>query len=77
LLSAALFAFAGKTAWGFAAGLLLFNITMPLTLVAVWGQLPSRPGFAFGLTTLALLRAARPPSFFAFREPSSLYGGRR
>jgi FSR family fosmidomycin resistance protein-like MFS transporter len=36
-------------------GALFFNLTMPITLVAISNSLPGRAGFAFGLTTLALL----------------------
>jgi len=39
-------------------GMLIFNFTMPVTLVAVSNSLPGRPGFSFGLTTLALLLGA-------------------
>ena len=39
-------------------GMFLFNITMPITLVAISNILPGRPGFAFGLTTLALIIGA-------------------
>ena len=41
-------------------GMFLFNITMPITLVAVSNMLPGRPGFAFGLTCLALIIGALP-----------------
>lgn len=44
-------------------GMFLFNITMPITLVAVANVLPGRPGFAFGLTTLALLIGVAPTLF--------------
>ena len=37
------------------AGILLFNMTMPVTLCALVSLMPKNPGFAFGLTTLALL----------------------
>jgi len=74
-LSAALLAFAGKTAPGFAAALILFNVSMPLTLAALYGQLPDRPGFAFGLTTLALLAGALPSFFFALPAGAALWGG--
>ncbi len=43
------------------AGMLLFNMTMPVTLVAVADTLDERPGFAFGLTCLALMTGALPP----------------
>ena len=39
-------------------GMFLFNITMPITLVAISNILPGRPGFAFGLTCLALIFGA-------------------
>jgi FSR family fosmidomycin resistance protein-like MFS transporter len=35
-------------------GVGLFNVTMPITLYMVYRQLPKYPGFAFGLTCLAL-----------------------
>jgi len=35
-------------------GLLCFNIMTAVTLVTIASRLPGRPGFAFGLTTLAL-----------------------
>lgn len=41
-------------------GLFLLNMTMPITLVATVETLPGHPGFAFGLTTLALLIGAIP-----------------
>jgi FSR family fosmidomycin resistance protein-like MFS transporter len=41
-------------------GMFLFNITMPVTLVAISNILPGRPGFAFGLTCLALLIGSLP-----------------
>ncbi|QNU68667.1 hypothetical protein EHE19_009850 [Ruminiclostridium herbifermentans] len=36
-------------------GLVMFNITMSITLWGIASQLKNQPGFAFGLTTLALL----------------------
>jgi FSR family fosmidomycin resistance protein-like MFS transporter len=41
-------------------GMFLFNITMPITLVTISNILPGRPGFAFGLTCLALILGALP-----------------
>lgn len=41
-------------------GIFLFNFTMPVTLVAISNLMPGRPGFAFGLTTFALLIGALP-----------------
>jgi len=50
-------------------GILLFNITMPITLCAVASKFPSNPGLAFGLTTLALLCGNVPTFFFYVSQP--------
>ena len=42
------------------AGILVFNMTMPITLVAIARPLPGHEGFAFGLTCLALFVGATP-----------------
>jgi hypothetical protein len=42
------------------AGTFLFNLSMPVTLVGLAGMLPGKSGFAFGLTTLALIVGALP-----------------
>lgn len=49
------------------AGVFLFNLTMPVTLVVTANMLPGRTGFAFGLTTLALIIGAFP-TFTALRS---------
>jgi len=41
-------------------GMFLFNVTMPVTLVAISNILPGQPAFAFGLTCLALILGAVP-----------------
>jgi FSR family fosmidomycin resistance protein-like MFS transporter len=41
-------------------GMFFFNITMPITLVIISNLLPGRPGFAFGITCLALIMGALP-----------------
>jgi len=41
-------------------GIFLFNMTMPITLVAISNTLQGKPGFSFGLTTLALIAGALP-----------------
>jgi MFS transporter, FSR family, fosmidomycin resistance protein len=51
-----------------ALGLFAFNITMSITLLGVAIQLPNRPGFSFGLTTLALLVGNIPTFFFILSE---------
>ena len=48
-------------------GIILFNMTMPITLGIVAQRLPKNPGLAFGLTTAALLLGA-VPSFFAVKN---------
>lgn len=55
MLSAVLF-FAGNGSWvimGFAV--MFFNMAMPITLTGLVAAMPEDPGFAFGLSTLALL----------------------
>ncbi|MBQ8563373.1 MAG: hypothetical protein IJ443_05755, partial [Firmicutes bacterium] len=47
------------------AGILLFNMTMPVTLCALADLMPKNPGFAFGLTTLALLLGTAVTFFWA------------
>ena len=46
-------------------GIILFNMTMPITLGICAEKLPKNPGLAFGLTTAALLLGTLP-SLFAF-----------
>lgn len=41
-------------------GVFMFNMTMPVTLAVLANILPGRAGFAFGITTLALLIGAFP-----------------
>ncbi len=41
-------------------GMVLFQMTMPVTLMAVYRIFPSEPGFAFGLGALAVLLGALP-----------------
>ena len=47
------------------AGILLFNMTMPVTLCGLASLMPRNPGFAFGLTTLALLTGVGITYFWA------------
>lgn len=49
-------------------GIVLFNITMPITLAVIASKLPYNPGLAFGLTTLALLCGNIPTFFIAVSE---------
>ena len=41
-------------------GLFLFNMTMPVTLVTISNVLPGMEGFAFGLSTLAIISGSFP-----------------
>ena len=61
LLLAAPLVAAGLQQFGAAlTGMLVFQLTMPVTLAAVYLALPRRPGLAFGLPCLALLLGALP-----------------
>ena len=59
LLSAALFCFSGYAVPGVLA-LLLFNMTMPMTLFALSTVMPGVKGFSFGLLTFALFLGYLP-----------------
>ena len=45
---------------GAVVGMLLFQMTMPVTLKAMHLVLPTRPGLAFGIPCVALLLGALP-----------------
>ena len=60
LAAAPLLAWASTYPVAAIAGLLLLNLTMAVTLVAVSEAVPGYPGFSFGLTCLALLLGALP-----------------
>jgi len=60
LLSAPLLAFSGGEPALALAGLVLFQMTMPVTLCAVASLLPTRPATAFGIPSLALILGALP-----------------
>lgn len=65
LVSIPLLCFGNQNAAFCTVGILLFNMTMPITLCAIAGKLPVNPGLAFGLTTLWLLWGNIPTFFFA------------
>ena len=67
--AAVLFFFADHAAAGLAA-LLLFNMTMPITLFALSKAMPDVKGFAFGLLTYALFLGFLP-SFFGMPPVST------
>jgi len=60
LLSTPLIVFAVDTAAGAIVGMLLFQMTMPVTLKAMHHVLPQRPGLAFGIPCAALVVGALP-----------------
>ena len=60
--AAAGFALGGIPVFGLLA-LLCFNMTMPLTLYALWRRFPDYPGASFGCLTLALFLGFLPTYF--------------
>jgi FSR family fosmidomycin resistance protein-like MFS transporter len=60
ILSAPLVTVLVGSAAGAVIGMLLFQMTMPVTLKAMHHVLPSRPGLAFGIPCLALVIGALP-----------------
>lgn len=60
LLSAPLITLFVGNAVGAVLGMLLFQMTMPVTLKAMHHVLPERPGLAFGIPCLALILGAMP-----------------
>ncbi|MBR3952619.1 MAG: hypothetical protein IKJ82_03265 [Oscillospiraceae bacterium] len=63
LLSVPFLAFGKDIIFVSVIGIILFNMTMPITLGILAEKFPKNPGIAFGLTTAALLLGA-VPSFF-------------
>ena len=63
-LAAGLF-FLTENPWAGLSALLAFNMTMPLTLLALAERLPRHRGFAFGLLTFALFLGFLPVYFGA------------
>ena len=77
LISAPLIAFGGSSWPVMIGGLLLFQMTMPVTLVATATLLPGRPGLAFGLNCLAYILGFFPntqPAVRALYGPLTLLG---
>ncbi len=67
LLSAPLLWFGHANPYLVVPGLLLVQLTMPLTLVALVSLMPNRPGLAFGLPCLALVLGVLPTFFDSVR----------
>jgi FSR family fosmidomycin resistance protein-like MFS transporter len=66
LLSAPILAFGAANPVTGLLGILLFNLSMPISLVAISNLFAGRPGLSFGLTTGALLMGALP-TFSAYK----------
>jgi FSR family fosmidomycin resistance protein-like MFS transporter len=60
LASAPLLAFSGGDLWLALPGLVIFQMTMPVTLAAAWRAMPTRPGLAFGGLSFALVAGVLP-----------------
>jgi FSR family fosmidomycin resistance protein-like MFS transporter len=60
LASAPLLAWSGGDLWLALPGLVLFQMTMPVTLAAMVRLMPARPALAFGVLSLALVAGALP-----------------
>ncbi|MBQ9245104.1 hypothetical protein IJ182_02425 [bacterium] len=66
LISSPLIAFGINSPILYIIGIFFFNFTMPVTLTAIANILPDREGYAFGLTTLALILGALP-TFYSIK----------
>jgi FSR family fosmidomycin resistance protein-like MFS transporter len=60
LTSAPLLAFADGQLWIALPGLVIFQMTMPVTLAAAYRALPTYPGLGFGVLSLALVSGTLP-----------------
>jgi FSR family fosmidomycin resistance protein-like MFS transporter len=60
LASAPLLAFSGGDGWLALPGMVIFQMTMPVTLAAMMRLLPARPAFGFGLLCVALVAGTLP-----------------
>lgn len=76
ITSAILFVFSFDNSFFGIAAVLLFNMTMPVTLIVLSNMFNNNKGFAFGLTTFALFIGALPV-LFGFRDvlfnPSGIF----
>lgn len=70
-LSIPLLYFGENTALISMAGIVLFNMTMPITLCTMASVLKHNPGLTFGLTTLALLCGSIPTYFISVSPVSA------
>lgn len=73
VLSTILLTFAGHIPFLCFLGVLCFHAAMPVTLFELYCILPDRPGFAMGLSTVALFLGYLPYEFFSLNElPASI-----
>ena len=66
LISSPLIAYGINSPILYITGIFFFNFTMPVTLTAIANMMPNREGFAFGLTTLALVIGGFP-TFYSIK----------
>jgi FSR family fosmidomycin resistance protein-like MFS transporter len=72
LASAPLLAWSGGDLWLALPGLVLFQMTMPVTLTAMVRLMPARPALAFGVLSLALIAGALPTYLPTAWRPSGV-----
>ncbi len=63
LFSIPFLVFGDKAALVSLIGVMLFSMTMPITLALIVSRLPDVPGFSFGITTVALFVGVAPAFF--------------
>ena len=73
LTAAFLLTFGYMSPWIYLTGIVLFNMSMSVTLCAVASVLPLNPGLAFGITTLALLCGNVPTFFIAAKHTALIF----
>ena len=71
LAATVLLVFGYANPWIYLTGIVLFNVSMSVTLCTIASVLPYNPGLAFGTTTLALL-CGNVPTFFIATEQANL-----
>ena len=71
LISSFLMSFEPNIPYLAIVGLFLFNMVMPVTLVAISNMFSGRPGFSFGLNCLALIIGSLPTFVYIFKEINS------
>lgn len=54
-------------------GIVLFNMTMPITLCVIASKFPNNPGLAFGISTLALLFGSIPGFVFRISQNYAVF----